>query len=327
MNQSKKFWIGFDLGGTKMLSAAYDSEMKQLGREKKRTRASEGADAIVERIIDAISKTIDKSERGQGDLLGIGIGVPGPIDLETGTVIEAPNLGWKNVRLQKILEDKFDTRVVLCNDVDAGIYGEYVAGAAKGAYSAVGIFPGTGVGGGCVLNGQILQGKRRTAMEVGHIPFYSGGPLDGAGNEGTLECVASRLAISAGAAQAVFRGTAPYLKKEAGSDLSEIRSGTLANSIKNGDKSVERLVRHSAEYIGKAMVTLIHILSPEVIVLGGGLVEAIPDLFVNESRAYAIEHVLSSYRDTFDVAAAELGDDSTIIGAAAWIMKVCEKAN
>lgn len=327
MNQSKEFWIGFDLGGTKMLSAAYDSEMNQLAREKKRTRASEGADAIVERIIDAIAKTIEKSEREQGDLLGIGIGVPGPIDLETGTVIEAPNLGWKNVRLQKILEDKFDTKVVLCNDVDAGIYGEYVAGAAKDAYCAVGIFPGTGVGGGCVLNGQILQGRRRTCMEVGHIPFYSGGPIDGAGNEGTLECVASRLAISAGAAQAVFRGTAPHLKKDAGSDLSEIRSGTLADSIKHGDKSVEKLVRHSAEYIGKAMVTLVHILSPEVIVLGGGLVEAIPDIFVEESLTYANKHVLSSYRDTFEVVAAKLGDDSSIIGAAAWIKKVCEKAN
>lgn len=318
MTEKDEYWIGFDLGGTKMLSAGFDDELKMLGREKKRTKANEGTKAVVDRIIDGIEKTIDKSEKSNSDLSGIGIGVPGTIDLEKGIVIEAPNLGWKDVPLKQILSDRFECEVVLCNDVDAGLYGEHALGSAKNAYCAVGVFPGTGVGGGCVIDGKMLQGKRRTAMEIGHIPLYMGGPMDGAGNEGTLESIASRLAIASASAQAVFRGAAPNLKELAGTDLAEIRSGILASAIKKGDKTVETIVKHATIYLGKAVITLIHLFSPDVIVLGGGLAEAMPELIVKGTRKYVDDNVLKSFVGTYEIVEAKLGDDAAIIGAAAW---------
>ena len=321
----KGYWIGFDLGGTKMLAAAYDENYSQLSREKKRTKALEGAEVVVERVLDTIRKVKSSCGREETELVGIGMAVPGTIDLETGVVLEAPNLGWENVPLRTILEEEFGCPVVLGNDVDCGVYGEYADGSARGACNVVGIFPGTGVGGGCVIDGMLLQGKRRTAMEIGHIPLYSGGPLDGAFREGTLETVASRLAISAASAQAVFRGAAPNLKNEVGTDLADIRSGILADSIRQGDKTVEKIVQHAVGYIGKAVVTLVHLFSPDRVVLGGGLVEAMPELFVEGTRRHAEKGVLKSFRGTYEIVAAELGDDAAIVGAAAWARKKAEQ--
>lgn len=321
MSEQDRFWIGFDLGGTKMLTAAYDENFEQLSREKKRTKAIEGTKAVIERIIDNIEKVIQKSGRRQQQLAGIGIGVPGTIDLETGMVLEAPNLGWSDIELKKILSDRFDCPVILCNDVDAGLYGEYTSGAAKKAFCSVGIFPGTGVGGACVYDGLLLQGRRRTAMEVGHVQIYTGGVLDGAGNEGTLETVSSRLAIAAASAQAVFRGQAPELKKEAGTDLALIRSGILADAIKDGDEAIENIVLRAAEFLGTMIANLVHLFSPDLVVMGGGLAEAMPKYFVDAPAKIAKKRVLDSYRNTFEVVEAKLGDDAAIIGAAAWARK------
>ncbi|MEC9092277.1 MAG: ROK family protein, partial [Planctomycetota bacterium] len=271
MMGENKLWIGFDLGGTKMLSGAFDGQLDWLAREKRKTRAAEGVDSVVKRILSVIEKTIEKSGQSSKQLQGVGIGVPGTIDLQKGVVLEAPNLGWEKVPLKQCIQDHFNCPVTLCNDVDSGLFGEYALGSAQGAHSVVGIFPGTGVGGACVIEGKLLQGRRRTAMEIGHVPFGNGGPLDGAGKPGTLETVASRLAISAAAAQAAFRGAAPALNSMSGTDLSEIRSGVLAKAIAQGDVAVETIVQHAAKSIGKAAVALIHLFSPDLIILGGGL--------------------------------------------------------
>lgn len=318
MDNISEYWVGFDLGGTKMLSATFDDDFNLLSREKKRTKAIDGTKSVLDRIVENIEKSIEKADLSKSTLKGLGIGVPGTIDLESGVVIEAPNLGWENINLKKILEDRFECPVVLCNDVDAGMYGEYTAGAARGSYCSVGIFPGTGVGGGCVWDGKLIQGRRRTAMEVGHIQLYSGGQMDGAENIGTLETISSRLAIAAASAQAVFRGAAPHLKEEAGTDISNIRSGTLATAIKKGDQSIEKIVKNAVEYIGTMVVTLVHLFSPDRVVIGGGLAEAMPEIFVKETKRIADSKVLVSFRDTFDVVEAELGDDAAIIGAASW---------
>jgi glucokinase len=155
-------------------------------------------------------------------------------------------------------------------------------------------------------------------MEIGHIPILSDGPLDGAGNTGTLEAVASRLAIAGAAAAAALRGQAPHLLELAGADLAEIRSSTLAKSIDKGDEIIADIVRHAAGHISQAIVTLVLLLAPDVIVLGGGLVEAMPDLYLNEVRKRTRERLLPAYRDVYRIVAAELGDDAAVRGAAAW---------
>jgi glucokinase len=207
---TKKAWIGFDLGGTKMLCAAFDPDFEFLARRRRKTKGFEGAKAGLERIIETIHQTLAEAKLDVALLGGIGIGSPGSIDLEKGILLEAANLGWKGVKLREALAKEFDCPVAVVNDVDAGVYGEYRFGAAKSARCAIGVFPGTGIGGGCVYEGRIMRGRQFSCMEIGHILVTTSGRLCGCGRTGCLETEASRLAIAAEAAKAAFRGEAPH---------------------------------------------------------------------------------------------------------------------
>tara|TARA_R110002049_G_scaffold2750_10_gene22417 strand:- start:51842 stop:52834 length:993 start_codon:yes stop_codon:yes gene_type:complete len=319
--KTKDIWIGFDLGGTKMLAIAYDESWKVVGRRRRKTRGREGSEQGIHRIDSTIDRLLNENDLTADRIAGIGIGCPGPIDLNKGMILTTPNLGWDDVNVASFLKKRFDCPVVVMNDVDAGVYGEYTFGAAKGSRCAVGIFPGTGIGGGCVYEGTILTGAGISCMEVGHTRISSSNRASGIDMPGTLEAEASRLTIAAEAAKAAHRGDAPALFKDAGTDLANIRSGAIADSIKNGDASIRTLVHQAAETIGIGVVNIVHLLCPDKIVLGGGLVEAMEDLFVGTVGKTARKNVMSVYRDRFEVVAAKLGDDAGAIGAAAWAKK------
>ncbi len=314
----KKYWVGFDLGGTKMLANIFDSDFKLAGRARKKTQSRNGSQSGLERIIQTIEGALAETGLQKEHLAGIGLGIPGPLDPSRGLVIHTPNLGWRNFQLRKPLEEAFRCPVFVINDVDAGIYGEFRFGAAQGTRCAVGVFPGTGIGGGCVYDGRILTGRNRSCFEIGHIQLIPDGPLCGCGQRGCLEAVASRLAISASAASAVYRGEAPNLQALAGTDLSNIRSGALADAIKAGDTVVEEIVRNGARWLGVGIITLVNLLAPDVVVLGGGLVEAMPALYVEEVTKVTQARVMAPFRDVFKIAVSELGDDAVAKGAAAW---------
>ncbi len=317
-DNADKYWMGFDLGGTKMLATLFDCDFNPVQSRRKKTKGHEGADAGMSRIADTIEKVLDDAGVKHEQLAGIGVGCPGPLDLDAGVIIEAPNLGWKNAEIRKTLEARFGCSVIISNDVDAGVYGEYRFGAARKSRCVVGVFPGTGVGGGCVYEGKILRGKNSSCMEIGHISVMPDGPRCSCGQHGCLESVSSRLAISAAAAQAAYRSQAPNLMEAAGTNLSDIRSGVLADAIDAGDTVIEKIVRQAAHHIGVAVGSVIHLLGPDTVVLGGGLVEAMEELILKEVRQTAVDFVLPSYKDTFQIVAAKLGDDSAVIGAAAW---------
>lgn len=314
----KKYWIGVDLGGTKLLGVVFDKNFKSRGRERIKTKAQGGKQAGIERMIGLIRAAMEKADIKPEQLLGIGVGCPGPLELDTGIVLEMPNLGWKNTPVRQGLEEAFHCPVAVLNDVDAGIYGEWRFGAARDARCALGVFPGTGIGGGCVYNGDIILGKNGSCMEIGHIPAVENGPPCGCGQRGCLEAVASRLAISAAAAAAAYRGEAPHLFSIAGTDLSKIRSGTLAASVEAGDTIIEKIIEDAARRIGLACAGIVNLLAPDVIVLGGGLVEALPEIFQREVAKAARDRVMPTYRESFQVVLAKLGDDATALGAAAW---------
>jgi len=317
-DSSDGFWIGFDLGGTKMLSIAYDEKWKELGRRRRKTKGREGSDSGISRIGSTIERLIGENDLDASKLRGIGIGCPGPIDLQRGRILTTPNLGWDDVDVGDFLQGKFDCPVVVLNDVDAGLYGEYQFGVAQGSRCAVGIFPGTGIGGACVYEGNILHGGGISCMEIGHTRISSSTRSSGYELPGTLEAEASRLSIAAEAAKAAFRGDAPVLLKESGTDLADVRSGALADAVAGGDKVVQRLIEEASESIGIAVVNIIHLLCPDTIVLGGGLVEAMEDLIVGTVDKTARKHVMSVYKDRFKVVAAKLEDDAGVKGAAAW---------
>jgi len=311
-------YVGFDLGGTKMLATVFNAQFEVLGQKRIKTRAREGVKSGIERICQAIEKAVDNAKISPEQLAGIGVGCPGPLNLDRGIILNTPNMGWKNVKIKEILEEAFSCPAVILNDVDAGVYGEYRFGAAKGSRCAVGVFPGTGIGGGCVYEGRIIRGLKGSCMEIGHVQVMPDGPICGCGRRGCLEAVASRLAISSAAAKAAFQGQAPHLLENAGTDLTKIRSGALAASIKAGDAVVEQIVRNAARQIGVAVATAVHLLAPETVVLGGGLVEAMPELFVEEVGESARNRVMPSFETQFEVVAAELDDDAVVMGAAAW---------
>lgn len=312
------FWVGFDLGGTNMVAVIYDSRFQPVGRKRNRTKGQGDSQAGLERIERTIRKALENASVTADQLSGIGVGFPGPVDMEKGTILEAVNLGWKDMPLKASLEEKFGCGAAIANDVDVGVFGEYRFGAARGSRCVVGVFPGTGIGGGCVYNGKILHGKRSTCLEIGHVQVNRNGQLCGCGRYGCLETEASRLAIAAEAAKAAYRGEAPHLREAAGVNLKSIRSGALSASIKAGDKAVEQIVRLAAEKIGIVLGDTVNLMLPDVVVLGGGLVEAMPDIFVEVVGETARGRVMKPFAELFEVVAAQLGDDAVVLGAAAW---------
>ena len=319
--ECNKVWVGFDLGGTKMLAVVFDEEFRILGRKRRKTREKGKGEVQLERLTETIAMALEDASVDGSAVQGIGAGCPGPLDLNKGVILEAPNLGWKNIALREILSKEFDCHAEICNDVDAGVFGEYSQGVAQGERCVLGVFPGTGVGGGCVYEGNIFRGSRASCMEVGFLQMATDGPSAGVGPVGTLEALASRLAISGEAAKAVYRGQAPALAELAGTDLSNIRSGALAKSVDQGDKVVKQIIERAAEQVGRGIGSMVNLLAPDVVVLGGGLVEAMPKLYLEHVKTGAERNVLPSLKDCFKLKVAELGDLASVTGAAAWVKK------
>ncbi len=316
-DNGRKNWIGFDLGGTKMFCVLFDHKFNPVANLRKKTKNEDGASGGVDRMVDMVEAVLDEAHLDRKDLGGIGIGCPGPLDLDRGVVLEAPNLGWKNVALKESFEKKFKVPVSVANDVDAGTFGEYRFGAGQKARCVLGVFPGTGIGGGCVYEGHLLRGKTGSCMEIGHISISQSGRLCGCGRRGCLETVASRLAIAAECAMAAYRGEAPALFKLAGTDLAKMRSGVIAESIRAGDKVIERIVRQAAKQLGIGIGNAINILAPDVVVLGGGLIEAMKDIFLPEVRAAVEKRAMASFVKSVSIVPAKLDDMATAMGAAA----------
>ena len=210
--------IGVDMGGTKILSAVIDAEGNILGTAKVPTKAGKGAVAVIDRIADCVQKAVSKSGVAAESIQAIGIGAPGPLDPATGVVIFAPNLGWRDVPLKAELEARTGFLTFVDNDVNVGTLGEHVFGAGRGVQNVVGIFVGTGIGGGIILHGELFHGASKTAGEIGHIIVKAGGPRCGCGTRGCLEAIASRTAMTKQFQKAI-------LKKGQKSVLSELTGG------------------------------------------------------------------------------------------------------
>ncbi len=309
--------IGFDLGGTKMMASVMDADFKILGSKREKLRDRGGQKLGVEQIIQLARGALTEAKAPGAQVKAFGIGCPGTIDLDKGVILEAPNLGWKNVTLRKELETEFGCPAFVGNDVDVGTFGEYQFGAGKGGRCVLGVFPGTGIGGGCVYEGNLLRGKTGSIMEIGHIQVQRDGPQCGCGRRGCIEAIASRLAIARECAAAAFRGEAPHLYAEAGTDLEKIRSKTLLRAIEQGDTAIEKIVRRAARQLGRAIASAVNLIGPDVIVLGGGLVEAMPKLYLAEIESTIKTEAMKAYTTGLKVAAAACGDDAVVLGAAA----------
>ena len=310
--------IGVDMGGTKILSAVIDVEGNILGTAKVPTKAGRGAYEVIDRIADCIQKAVSKSGVDAESIQAVGIGAPGPLDPATGVVIFAPNLGWRDIPLKTELEARVGFPTFVDNDVNVGTLGEHVFGAGRGVQNVVGIFVGTGIGGGIILQGELFHGASKTAGEIGHIIVKAGGPRCGCGTRGCLEAIASRTAMTKQFQKAILKkGKKSVLLELTGGDLGAIRSGVLAKAVRMKDKLTLKVFKKVTKYLGIGIGSIVNFLNPEMIVLGGGVVEALDDSFLDDIRAATEKYSLPNTLDGVQIVRAELGDNSGILGAAA----------
>ena len=313
----RDYVVGVDMGGTKILAAIIGSNGQIVSRFKTMTRADKSADEVISRIAECISKAIKKANLDHTQIRAIGIGAPGVIDSETGVVIYAPNLRWTNVALKTALENQIKIPVTVDNDVNLGTLGEQALGAGRGIENLVGVFIGTGIGGGIILNGKLFYGANGTAGEIGHVILKPDGPRCSCGNRGCLEALASRTAISRHVRKAVTQqGKKSILPELNKGNLDLVRSRALAKAVERGDKVTASAIQRAQYYLGVGVATVTGLINPQVVVLGGGLIEAMGEDFVNGVYDVATKLALPNAMNGVKVVSAKLGDDAGVIGGA-----------
>jgi len=322
MPRERKYAIGLDLGGTKTLTALFDRKRRLLAEAKTKTRPLKGKAFFSSMLQESIRQVMDEAGADASEIAAVGAGCAGLIDERKGVVLDSPNLPFlRGYPLAKQLRKMTGSpAAAVGNDVQTGLYGEFRLGAAKGYRNVIGVFLGTGVGGALIINGKPYRGSAGTAGEVGHLAMDPLGPICGCGKRGCLEAFAGRHVIAAEAAALACRDQAPHLLAETGTDFSRIKSSALARAIAAGDREVEELIRGKARLVGVAIANLVNILGPELVVLGGGLVEAMPSLIVREAESSMRERAMKSIVKSVKLVAAKLGDHSIVVGAAerAW---------
>ncbi|MCU0789038.1 MAG: ROK family protein [Verrucomicrobia bacterium] len=316
MADGKEYFVGVDLGGTKILAAVFSPALKCLGKSKRSTKAERGAQAVIDRIARCVSDAVDECDLDLKLCRGVGIGAPGAVDFEAGKVVFAPNLDWKDLPLKKELEKRLEVPVFLDNDCNVCSLGVYEKELGAKPASMVGMFIGTGIGGGLVLEGKPYSGMSHTAGEIGHMVVQVDGPKCGCGRKGCLEAVASRTAMFKRLQTAVKDGEKTELTDIVGEDLSDLKSSHLRKALKRGDKLVKRTIEDAARYIGIGAANLINILNPEYVVLGGGVIDALEDEMFGAIVESAREHTFPGADRGLKIVASKLGDDAGITGAA-----------
>lgn len=310
--------VGVDMGGTKTLAAVVDADGNILSTAKIQTQAKSKTSIVIDRIAECIREAIDNAPVDTNSIEAVGIGAPGPLDPDTGVVIFAPNLGWKNVPLKTELETRVNIPTFVDNDVNVGTLGEHTFGAGRSVKDLVGIFVGTGIGGGIILNGKLYHGASKTAGEIGHIIVKAGGPKCGCGNRGCLEALASRTAMTKEFKKAIEKkGKKSILSNLTGGDLGLIRSGVLAKALHSNDKLTRKVFKNTTKYLGIGIGSIVNFLNPEMIVLGGGVVEAVGDKFIDNIRKATKKYALPDTLKDVEIVGAQLGDNAGVLGAAA----------
>lgn len=302
-----------DLGGTNVRSivATLDGEIR--GDDKRPSRADEGLDRTVETMLASFAQACAEAGVSAGDLHGLGLDTPGWVDSGNGIVPAAPQLvGWRDVHITRILSDRLSIPVLLENDANAAALGENVFGAGRGTRHMVYITVSTGLGGGIIADGKLYGGARGSAGEIGHTVVDPGGPACLCGNNGCLEAFISDMGIGRRAVEAVARGESSVL---AGYKAREGRLSArmVADAARAGDAASIAIYQNAGRYLGIALANLVNLLSPEVIVFGGGLM-ASKDLFLPHAERTMRESALDEPLKYVRLAEAELGDRAGPLG-------------
>jgi len=328
----QKFWysmtqeiycVGVDLGGTKLACGLVDSLGKILDHEATATDVEGGYSAVCKQIEELIKKICSKNS--QIKISGLGIGVPGQIELNTGLIRFAPNLMWHDAPLKKDLESALGMQVEIVNDVRAATYAEWLFGAGKGSQNIVCLFVGTGIGGGIVSAGRLIEGSSNTAGEVGHLIIDPQGPLCGCGNYGCLEVLAGGRGIAEAAKQALTEDPArgKFILDLVEGNVELITAKIVAEASLKKDPLALQIMHHAIQSLTRGCIGLIHAFNPECLILSGGVIEGSPYIIAEVEKGIRA-HALSLAVEHLRVVKAEMGNEAGIVGAAACAIHKCK---
>lgn len=340
--------VGIDLGGTQIRIAVLRGS-NLLSRVSEETGVDPTPERIIPRMHCAIQKALDKSCSTLEQIRGIGIGVAGPLNSESGVVFAAPNLSeWENIPLQDIFQEYYNLPVFVENDANAAALGEYVFGAGRGCKNMVYLTISTGIGSGIIINGQIVEGTSGTAGELGHMTVDWRGECCNCGNIGCLESIASGTAIARRANEAIAAGQgtellafahalqqdaeglawqevspAPsrdcaYTKAASDAKALCISARTVAQAAQAGIPLAARLIRDAAEALGVGLVNIIHVFNPELIILGGGLTQMGDLLMEPALRIVRVRAMRVPYKDV-RIVQAHMDAEAGLVGAGALV--------
>jgi glucokinase len=308
--------VGVDLGGTKILAGVVSADNQILGRGKRNTPAKEGGPAILQAMSECVTEALQTAGVPREKVSAAGIGSPGPLDVRAGVILFSANLNVKNYPIGPELSAFLDRPVLVQNDVRVGGYGEFRLGAGRGYRNLISAFVGTGIGGCVILNGEILTGSTENAGELGHMIVKAGGPRCGCGAKGCMESLASKTAIQRRITKAVRRGIPTPLGDRMARKGGRLKSGDLAEAVAARDAVALKAVQRAAHYLGLGLGGLVNVFGPEVVIIGGGVVNALGDSWIELVRTSARSQILTDPDGTIKIVRAALGDDAGILGAA-----------
>ena len=315
---AKKYNICLDVGGTKVLGAIFNENDEIIFRLKKRSKSGgEGSQDVEKVIVSVVEEMIKESGIDKKELNAIASCAPGVIDQDKGIVVFTPNLPWRNYDIRASMEKKFGVPFYVGNDVNLGVLGEYKFGAAKGYKNIVGFFVGTGMGGGLILNGELFTGNQFKGAEYGHMILDPEGPLCNCGQRGCLEAFSSKQGMSAYIRQQVARGRKTMMAEHVVDGV--FRSKPLKKALKEKDEVATEAVDRACHYLAVATGNMINTISPDLVIYGGGVIEAVGDVFLKKILAEVDRYCMPQIRNTVDIKIAELGDDSILYGDLALI--------
>ena len=308
--------IGIDVGGTNVKIALVDDNGKIIYSNSVPTYAKMGYEYTVNNIKQAIKDLMKETNTTPSDIEGIGFDFPGQVDCKTGVVKLAPNIpGWVNVPIAQMIEDEFHIPTRIDNDVRCAALGELKFGAGRGCENFICITVGTGIGSGIVINGKVVRGATNAAGELGHIKLQmNGGPICGCGDTGCLEAFASGPAIVAMAQEYIKGGKSTKFREMAAVEGGEITPYMVAKAAEEGDPVAKRIFEIVGEYIGIGLTSVINLLNPERVIIGGGVAES-GELLLGPIRKTIKERAMVVAGNAVEIVAAQLGNSAGVIGA------------